>query len=65
MERTKKSPNTSINRSTSDSLLKRTSSSVNVAVAKSDLYIKDVKSFGTQDDHHIIPFSENDAIEVF
>lgn len=60
MERTKRNPNTSIMRSTSDSLLKRTSSSVNVAVAKSDLYLKDAKNFGTSD----IPFSENETIEV-
>lgn len=64
MERTKRSVNNAIVRSTSDSLLKRTSSSINISLAKSDLYIKDVKNFGTIDDHHIAPFNENDTIKV-
>lgn len=63
MERTKRSPTNSsaMMRSTSDSLLKRTQSSVNVAVAKSDLYLKDVKNFGSIDDHHLMPFNENET----
>lgn len=65
MDRTKRSSNNcGIVRSTSESLLKRTSSSVNVAVAKSDLYLKDMKTFGTTEDHNIAPFNENDTIEV-
>lgn len=65
MDRTKKSTNNcGIIRSTSESLLKRTSSSVNVAVAKSDLYLKDMKTFGTAEDHNIAPYNENDTIEV-
>lgn len=57
MDRTRKTTNNcGIIRSTSDSLLKRTPSSVNVAVAKSDLYIKE--------SNEIAPFSENDTIEV-
>lgn len=65
MDRSKKiSNNCGIVRSTSESLLKRTPSSVNVAVAKSDLYLKDTKTFGTSDDHHIVPLRENDTIEV-
>lgn len=63
MERTQKSSNNGTIRSISDSLLKRTSSSINVAVAKSDLYLKEVRNFGTSDDK-IFPFSDNDTFEV-